>query len=166
MWWLFVLNRHMLVLPRQERSHRSRLLREEQIQKKTCMALSIQKTPLLWSKVKMPYTIPSAEALGVLCVRRKWRHDCGAKIGDEIHQTFRCQEFALFGLPLSTCGAEIDTASSHFQLQKNLCSSFCISLARREIEQPKKIDRMHMYGCTILLHIEKRNQINAKSYWK
>ena len=152
----------------------------------------------------------SAEALPILCVRyfrwereiqtererdrqrRKWRHHCCAKIGDEFtlslvknsHNwrwayTFPCQKFALFVSPFTLPVSPFTERSPlwrwnsqwvhTFHCQKNfrpLCSpSFKWHEPRDEWSktQDKWSNPAQSY---FVLPIEKLNQINTKNYWK
>ena len=154
--------------------------------------------------------IGSAEALPILCVRyfrwerereiqtererRKWRHHCRAKIGDEFtlslaknsHNwrwayTFPCQKFALFSFLPSHFpslpsrrghhgGAEIrneftlSIAKNFFALR--LCSPSFKWHEPRD-EWSKTQDKWSNPAQSyFVLPIEKMNQINTKNYWK
>ena len=77
--------------------------------------------------------------------RRKWRHHCRAKIGDEfalslaknshnwrwVH-TFPCQKIALFVSPFTLPVSPLWRWSSHFPLPKNSPSLFRLSLQWHE----------------------------------
>ena len=116
--------------------------------------------------------------------RRKWRHHCRAKIGDEF--TLSRQNFAQLAMSLHFPLPKIRTfrfslhrevtivamkfaMSSHFPLPK-FCSPSLFPLfqmaraARRVIENP----RQRIKSCPVLFvfPIEKMNQINTKNYWK
>ena len=124
--------------------------------------------------------------------RRKWRHHCRAKIGDEFtlslaknsHNwrwayTFPYQKFALFvspfTLPVSpfaevTMVALKFAMSSHFPLPKIFSpSGFVPPLSNgtsraTSDRKPKTKDQILL--SPIFLPIEKMNQINTKNYWK
>ena len=155
----------------------------------------------------MSVIIGSTEALPILCVRyfrwerereryrqiererRKWRHHCRAKIGDEftlslaknLHNwrwayTFPCQKFALFVSPFTPpvspftsrrawghhCGAEI---RNEFTLPLPKLPSFKWHEPRDQWSktQDKWSNPAQSY---FVLPMEKLNQINTKNYWK
>ena len=111
--------------------------------------------------------------------RRKWRHLSSAEMGDEFC-TFPCQnvhlsideEFCTFlcqkCAPLSRTpllnGAEftlplhVNTLHETVRILRRFCQ-----MAWQGIEAPVD-DRIS--GCTVLLLIEKMNEINTKNYWK
>ena len=122
--------------------------------------------------------------------RRKWRHHCRAKIGDEFtlslaknsHKwrrvyTFPCQKFALFvspfTLPVSPffnghyCGAEIRNEFT-LPLPKNLSllvRNLSNGASRATSDRKLKTNDQILPSPTVL-PIEKLNQINTKNYWK
>ena len=123
--------------------------------------------------------------------RRKWRHHCRAKIGDEFtlslaknsHNwrwayTFPCQKFALFVSPFTLPVSPFAERSPWwrwnaqrvhtFHCQKifrTLCSSSFKWLEPRD-EWSKTQDKWSNLPSPIFLPIEKMNQINTKNYWK
>ena len=111
-------------------------------------------------------------------VRRKWRHFSSAEIGDEFC-TFHCQnaeigdEFCTFlakhmHLSFSPSWRAL---SSHFLLPKTLSSSkqfaFFVLLLSNGVTGDRRTETNdRISGCTVLLLIEKMNQINTQNYWK
>ena len=155
--------------------------------------------------------IGSAEALPILCVRyfwwerereiqrkrdrRKWRHHCRAKIGDEFtlslaknsHNwrwayTSPCQKVALFVSPFTLPVSPFTERSPWwrwksqwvhtFHCQKIFCPQALFPLfqmtraARRVIENPRQMIKSCPVSAYFVLPIEKLNQINTKNYWK
>ena len=170
------------------------------------LSLSLSHTHRMY----LTHNIGSAEALPILCVRyfrwereiqterergrerRKWRHHCRAKIGDEFTlshaknslnwrwaYTFPCQSFALFvspfTLPVSPCTERSplwrwNSQRVHtFHCQKNfrpLCSPSFKWHEPRD-EWSKTQDKWsNPAKSNFVLPIEKLNQINTKNYWK
>ena len=129
--------------------------------------------------VRFAFIIGSAEALPILCVRcarwererererdtererRKWHHHCcRAKIGEEFY-TFPCQKFA----PLSPF---LNGAEFTLPLPKTLHSSkqfaFFVLLLLNSVTGDRSTETNdRISGCTVLLLIEKMNQINIKN---
>ena len=112
--------------------------------------------------------------------RRKWRHHCQAKIGDEFtlslaknsHNwqwvyTFPCQKFALFVTPVKWSPLwSWNSQWVHAFCSQNISPSlFRISQMERAARQVIKNSRPPAEAY-IVLPIEKLNQINTKYYWK
>ena len=125
--------------------------------------------------------------------RRKWRHHCSAKIGDEFtlslaknsHNwrwayTFPCQKFARFVSPFTLPVSPFTERSPWWRWNSQWVHTFhcqkffrpqalfrlfqMARAARRVIENPRQMIK----SCPVLfvLPIEKLNQINTKNYWK
>ena len=99
--------------------------------------------------------------------RRKWRHHCRPKIGDEFTLSLAKKSHFSF-LPshfLSHhCGAEIHT----FRCQniRPLGSDSLLNGASRATSDRKPKTNDQILPSPIVLPIEKMNQINTKNYWK
>ena len=109
--------------------------------------------------------------------RRKWRHHCRAKIGNEFtlslaknsHFSFLPSHFP--SLPSRRghhCGAEIRNEFT-LSIAKNVFALFVPPLSNgtsraTSYRKPKTNDQI--LPSPILFFIEKMNQINAKNYWK
>ena len=158
--------------------------------------------------------IGSAEALPILCVRhfwwererdtererkrdrRKWRHHCRAKIGDEFtlslaknsHNwrwayTFPCQKFALFVSPFTLPVSPLTERSPWYRWRWNsqwVHTFHCQSMfspsgfvpplsngtSRATSDRKPKTKWSNLAQSHFVLPIEKLNQINTKNYWK
>ena len=152
--------------------------------------------------------IGSAEALPILCVRyfrwerereiqtdrerRKWRHHCRAKIGDEFtlslaknsHNwrwayTFPCQKFALFVSPFTLPVSPFTERSPLWRWNSQWVHTFHCQKFFRPLCSPsfkwheprdgwsKTQDKWSNPAQSyFVLPIEKMNQINTKNYWK
>ena len=146
---------------------------------------------LLCTLMTTDFIIGSTEALPILCVRcarwereqlrRNRHHLSSAEIGDDFC-TFPCQnehlsigeEFLHVSMPkISTSFSDsplewrwVHTFRCQIRctLRNSSCSSSLLSNGVTGDRSTKTNDRLS--GCTVLLLIEKMNQINTKDYWK
>ena len=124
--------------------------------------------------------------------RRKWRHHCRAKIGDEFtlslaknsHNwwwayTFLCQKFALFVSPFTLSVSPFTERSPLWRWNSQWVHTFNCQIFFRPLCSPsfKWLEPRDEWSKTqdkwsnparsyFVLPIEKMNQINTKNYWK